>query len=205
VAWGAQEDVGEVVFTTTVHPQPGYPFTLALEVVYALDEDGLVVTTSARNAGGRRLPFGAGHHPYLAPSTQLVDGTELTLPAGTLLQADDRGIPTGRRAVDGTELDFRSGRPVGAARLDHCFTELERDADGLAHAFFGDLELWVDSSYPYLMVYTGDTLAPPLRRKGLAIEPMSCPANAFESGEALVVLEPNGGWRGRWGLKLRTP
>jgi aldose 1-epimerase len=205
VAWDAQEDASAVVFTTVVHPQPGYPFTLELAVVYELGEDGLVVTISARNAGEQRLPFGAGHHPYLQPGSPVVDGTQLTLPAATVLDADHRGIPTGRRPVEGSQLDFRSRHSVGGARLDHCFTDLERDPDGLARVFFGDAELWLDSSYPYVMVYSGDTLAEPLRRKGLAIEPMSCPPNAFQSGEALVVLEPNKGWRGRWGLKLRRP
>ena len=63
----------------------------------------------------------------------------------------------------------------------------------------------MDPGYPYLMVYTGDTLAEPRRRRGLAVEPMTCPPNAFQSGEALLVLEPGARWRGRWGLKLRTP
>jgi aldose 1-epimerase len=205
VAWDPHQEPSSVGFTTTVRPQPGYPFTLELGVVYELKDDGLTVTTSARNAGDGRLPFGAGHHPYLAPSSPLVDGTELTLPAATVLNADRRGIPTGRHPVAGGEFDFRSPRRVGAARLDHCFTDLERDRDGLARVVFGELELWLDSAYPYVMVFSGDALAEPVRRKGLAIEPMSCPANAFQTGEALVVLEPNMGWRGRWGLKLRTP
>ncbi|MDQ1722318.1 MAG: aldose 1-epimerase, partial [Pseudonocardiales bacterium] len=40
-------------------------------------------------------------------------------------------------------------------------------------------------------------------RNGLAIEPMSCPANAFNSGEGLIRLEPGADWTGDWGIGLR--
>jgi aldose 1-epimerase len=205
LGWDVRQEESTAFMTTTVHPQPGYPFILELAVVYELGDDGLVVTTTARNPGGRRLPFGAGHHPYLAPATSFVDGTELTLCAPTVLVTDGRGIPTGRRSVEGTDLDFRRPRRLRDVRLDHCFADLERDRDGLAWIDFGELELWMDSGYSYVMLYTGDTLAESRRRKGLAVEPMSCPPNAFQTGESLLVLEPNGAWRGRWGLKLRTP
>ena len=204
-AWmPVEESPHRVRLATTVHPQPGYPFTLELEVGYELAEDGLTVTTGAHNPGDRPLPFGAGHHPYLAPASRLVDAVQLTLPAATVLEADGRGIPTGRRPVAG-DLDFRRGRRIGELHLDHCFTDLEPSADGAVRVTVGDLELWMDPGYPYLMVYTGDTLAEPRRRRGLAVEPMTCPPNAFQSGEALLVLEPGARWRGRWGLKLRTP
>ena len=36
-----------------------------------------------------------------------------------------------------------------------------------------------DESYPYLMVFTGDI--PDVQRQGLAVEPMTCPPNAFRS------------------------
>jgi len=117
VAWRQVEETAHrVELATTVHPQPGYPFALELAVAYQLDADGLTVATSARNVGQAPLPFGAGHHPYLAPAQGLVDALELTVPARTLLETDGRGIPTGRRPVQDSELDFRQGRPPGAAR-----------------------------------------------------------------------------------------
>jgi aldose 1-epimerase len=125
-----------------------------------------------------------------------------------VLPADQRGIPAGRLPVAGTALDFREARPVASARLDHCLTDLERDAQDLARVTFGDLELWMDSSYRYVMLYSGDTLTDPARRRrGLAVEPMTCPPNAFRSGEALIVLEPGQSCEQTWGvgLKVRTP
>ena len=49
--------------------------------------------------------------------------------------------------------------------------------------------LWVGESYPYLMLFSGDTL-PDVHRRSLAIEPMTCPPNAFRTGDALIVLQP---------------
>ena len=42
VAWTVGErEADRVVMEHTLHPQPGYPFSLALSVEYALSEDGL--------------------------------------------------------------------------------------------------------------------------------------------------------------------
>ncbi|MBV9465259.1 MAG: hypothetical protein JO169_04010, partial [Solirubrobacterales bacterium] len=60
--------------------------------------------------------------------------------------------------------------------------------------------LWADQSYPYLMVFTGDTLPPTQRRRGLAVEPMTCPPNAFASGDGVRVLEPGESLAGSWGI-----
>jgi aldose 1-epimerase len=61
--------------------------------------------------------------------------------------------------------------------------------------------LWVDEAYRYLMVYTGDTLAPERRRRGLAVEPMTCAPNAFVSGDGLVRLEPGAEHIAEWGIE----
>ena len=82
--------------------------------------------------------------------------------------------------MDGTPLDFRAPRAIGAVRLDHGFADLERDGDGLAWVRIATAgggrraALWMDGAYRYVMVFTGDTLAPARRRRGLAVEPMSC-------------------------------
>jgi len=48
------------------------------------------------------------------------------------------------------------------------------------------------------MVFTGDI--PAVQRRGLAVEPMTCPPNAFRSGDALVTLEPGESHTAAWGL-----
>jgi len=202
-SWQPRErEPHRIVLTHALHPQPGYPFSLELAIEYELAATGLAVRTTATNVGTATCPYGSGAHPYLRVGTETIDNVLLRVPARTALRSDDRGIPVGTVPVDGTELDFRVARRIGAQKLDHCFTELERDEAGLAHVELGAgdarLELWVDGGYPYVMVFTGDL--PAVNRGGLAVEPMTCPPNAFRSGESLVTLEPGDSHVATWEL-----
>jgi aldose 1-epimerase len=49
-------------------------------------------------------------------------------------------------------------------------------------------------------VFTSDSLAPPRWRASVAVEPMTCPADAFNSGVDLIVSAPGETWRGSWGI-----
>lgn len=203
-ATGRTDD--RVTMRLRLHPQPAYPFALDLAVAYALGAEGLSVTLRATNVGDGPAPFGAGFHPYLTAGTAVVDDAVLTVPAEAWLPADDRGIPTGeRRPVDG-DLDLRGGRAIGGSVLDHCFTGLDRDADGRATVTLEGpslrLRLWMDGAFGFVMVFTGDTLAPEHRRRGVAVEPMSCAADAFNSGAGLVALHPGGRFSGSWGIAI---
>ena len=198
-SWSVSERADDrVVLEHVLRPRPGYPFTLELRVEFALSADGLAVTIAARNAGRDAAPYGAGVHPYLALGPGGVDETVLKVPARTVLEADERGIPVDSSPV-AEELDFRSPRPVGTTRLDHCFTDLERDEDGVARVAVGETTLWADASFPYLMVFTGDGL-PDVERRSLAVEPMTCAPNAFRSGDGLIRLEPGETHGGIWGI-----
>ena len=181
-----------------LYPRPGYPFTLALRVEHALSTDGLAVEIEATNIGSEPCPYGAGAHPYLALDSG-ADGAELRLPASTVLEADDRGIPVGQKAVSEAALDFRQAKPLRGIRLDHCFTDLARDVDGRVRITVDGTTLWADEAYPYVMVFTGDELAD-VARRSIAIEPMTCAPNAFRSGHGLIRLEPGESHRGAWGI-----
>jgi galactose mutarotase-like enzyme len=195
----------------TLRPTPGYPFILQLRIEYRLGRKGLSVTTSAQNLGEVPLPFGLGFHPYLTAGTPRIDTTVLSFSATRRLAVDARALPTGEtRPVDGTEFDFRTARAIGPTRLDTAFTGLRRDVEGLAWASLEDpsgvrgVGLWVDDRFSHLMVFTGDTLGDVNRRRtAVAIEPMTCPPNAFRSRRDLVVLEPGQRWEGSWGLQPR--
>jgi len=196
-----------VTMRLALYPRPGYPFTLALAVQYQLDATGLTVRTTARNDGPVPLPFGAGYHPYVSVGTERIDDAELLVPARSSLEANERKLPTGRLLpVEGTEKDFRQFGRIGRVQLDTCFTDLVRGPDGLARVRLRAANghaatLWLDGWYEYLMVYTGDTLAPPRRRQGLAVEPMTCPANAYRTGVGLRVLAPGESSTGVWGIQ----
>jgi aldose 1-epimerase len=201
----ADREPARVVMEHIVYPQPGYPFTLALGVEYELDQAGLAVHTTATNLGSEPCPYGCGQHPYLRVGNGTVDTIELTAPGGRVLTHDERDLPAGAEPVDGTEFDFRAGRPIGATKLDNAFTQLERDEDGRARVRLRaprdgpELTLWMDEGYGYLMLYTGDD-RPDVNRRSLAVEPMSCPPNAFRSGDALVRLEPGESVTCSWGI-----
>jgi aldose 1-epimerase len=190
-------------------PQPGYPFALALRLEYSLSEDGLRIATSATNVGAARCPFGIGFHPYFSCGDPRVDSTHLRVPARECLDTNERGIPTGRRPVEGGDFDFRRPRPIGGMVIDRAFAELERGADGRARVELasGDgqrhIAIWLDPDYRHVQIFTGDTLPVSQRRLGVAVEPMTCPANAFVSGEGLLVIEPGETWRAAWGVTAR--
>jgi aldose 1-epimerase len=210
-AWTASvHEPHRVVMAYVLHPQPGYPFSLKLGIEYALLEAGLQVRTTATNVGVDACPYGCGAHPYLTLGTATVDRLILHAPARTVLRCDGRGLPIGTEAVENTEYDFRQPRAIGSTTLDHAFTDLERDGDGLARCTLRDpdhgteVSLWVDESYPYLMLFTGDPL-PDVRRRSLAVEPMTCPPNAFQSGDALIRLEPGSSFTSTWGIARGRP
>ncbi len=206
--WVVEEEEQRARLVLLLHPEPGYPFLLRLALTYSLSPEGLKVTLEAENLGPRALPFGAGFHPYLHPGGDRVDGASLRLPARTALEADQRMLPTGRtHPVAGPTEDFVAAREIGTEVVDGCFTDLERDPDGRARVRLQGADgrtvvLWCDQAYQFLQVFTGDTLAPALRRRGLAVEPMTCPANAFRSGTGLLRLDPGGRFQGEWGLAL---
>jgi aldose 1-epimerase len=195
-----EQDPDRAVLEQRLYPTPGYPFTLDLRVEYSLADDGLTVRVDATNVGEDACPYGFGAHPYLAGGGDLVDGLELRVPAETALVSDERSIAIGRQSVDGTELDFRVPKRLGSVQLDHCFTGLSRDGDGRARVELGGrATLWVDESFPYVMVFTGDAL-PDVARRSVAVEPMTCAPNAFRSGDGLIRLEPGESHSGAWGI-----
>jgi aldose 1-epimerase len=203
------QDATSVTLGLALHPQSGYPFALALALTYRLADDGLTVHTSARNVGTSALPFGIGFHPYFTVGTPFVDAATFTLPAATYLPVDERMIPTGRDAVAGGPLDFRNARPIGDTIIDTCFTELARDGQGRARITLAapdggpTLTLTLDGAFDFVQVYTGNNLPDPAtRRRGLAIEPMTCPANAFNSGDGLIVLAPGEEFTAAWNLSV---
>lgn len=209
-SWSARE-VAETSVTMglLLRPLPAYPFSLDLSVRYVLGDEGLTVTTTATNLGDAAAPYGHGAHPYVAVGTELVDDAVLALPARTWLPTDDDQIPTGREPVEGTAYDFRTPRVLGDTQMDYAFTDLERGSDGRATLVLSApdggrrVEVWVDASYPYLEVFTGDALPDPARRRqGLGVEPMTCPPNAFVTGEDVVRLEPGASVSTAWGIRV---
>lgn len=205
--WVVDHSATEVTLTCRPPLQHGFPFWLAIDVTYTVDVHGLTVTTTCRNAGALVAPFGLGHHPYIAsPGTAFVDGCELQVAAELCLQPDERGLPRQARPVDGTPYDFSSPRAIGDLQLDLSFAGLQRNGDGRGEVVVTGPDgtgtaLWFDEAYRYIHVYSGDTLPDGERRRSLAIEPMTCPANALQSGTDIITLAPGAEMTARWGIR----
>lgn len=189
-------------------PRTGYPFEVEVTVTYDLDaDDGLRTTVRARNTGTRPAPWGTAAHPYLQAGTRHVDDCELTVPATQVLDVTpDRLLPIGLVPVESVGLDLRSPRVIGTTFVDHAFSGLVPDADGLVRVRLrsgtGGVECeWDPEVLPWVQVHTADTPEAETDRTGLAVEPMTCAPDAFNSGEGLVVLPPGGSHVASWRLR----
>lgn len=216
LSWAEFSDVlvldDRIVLAAVIEPQAGYPFRVEVETEYRLDGDGLEQTVTARNIGADAAPWGTGPHPYLVAGssdervrTGRVGAWSLLLPASEVLTVTpDRLSPVALEHVsEHPEWDFRSARPIGDVFIDHAFTGLGRsggtatvelrDAEGVGVAMS-----W-DERCPWVQVHTADTPAlAETHRVGLAVEPMTCPPDAFNSGTDLVVLEPGAAHAASW-------
>lgn len=197
------------VLALLLHPSPDFPFLSEIEIAYHLGSLGLTVTTTVTNRDDVPIPFGLGFHPYLAVTTPTIEGAELEVPARNYVAVNSRQLPTGEiLPVVSHALDFTSSKSINGHDLDVTFTELQRDDSGMATVRVrdgagGDVELSVDRNFPYVQLFTGDTLERGRRRTAIAVEPMTCPPDALRSGKDIVVLEPGQHWAGSWRLRRR--
>lgn len=192
VNWTDWEVTGQgptsAAFAVSVHPQPGYPFAVRLEVTYSLDPDaGLVCIVAAENTGSTPAPYGAAVHPYLSCDGKPVDDCMLLLPAASVLEVDQLLLPTSLRSVADTPWDFRTARQIGDTRIDNAFTQLppqEWNVDLIDPT--NGMTVRLTSDEKWVQIYSGEKLD----RRGIAVEPMTCPPDAFNSGVDVIELGP---------------
>lgn len=214
-----RSSAADVTLTHRLVPREGYPFALDLRVRYELGGGpaggpyggpggGLTCTVTAHNTGDRRAPYGTAPHPYLLGGPGKVDDWTLQVPAARVLEVTpDRLVPTALRSVAATPFDFRDAHRVQGAELDHAYTELAPDEDGLARVTVhgadghGTQVAWDPTVLPWVQVHTADLPDRARSRRGLAIEPMTCPPDAYNSGTDLVVLEPGETHQARWTIR----
>lgn len=200
------ELVDEAEFSVTleaaVFPQHGYPFLLRHRVGYELDESlGLAVRQTLVNDSQAPAPFVLGAHPYLRLGEVPAEDLTVTVGGRTRLVTDERLIPRSTEPVDGG-FDLRAGRPVDGATLDCAYTDLDFDggvARSTLHAADGrSVSLWQDAHCRYVHVFITDTF--PGRTLAVALEPMTGPANAFNSGDGLNWLPTGESFTMSWGI-----
>ncbi|WP_158069021.1 aldose 1-epimerase family protein [Tessaracoccus sp. ZS01] len=194
-AWRlVSHDPDEVVLTTVIYPQTGWDGVLEVEISHALDDGGLTVTVTARNAGQKALPYGYGTHPYLAVDTTAV----LTSPFPYELAVDDRLLPVELTDVT-AEHDFREPREIGSTEFDSAFRIDEGPWELTVADGTRTIAMWADATLPWCQIYVPPT------RNAIAVEPMTCAADAFNEGpthESLIVLQPGAETSSRWGIRV---
>lgn len=205
------DDGGEfgssVTLRAEIFPQHGYPFHLLHEATYSLDDDGgLRVRQSLTNVGESRAPFALGAHPFLRIGSVPAEDLTLTVSGDTRLTSNERLIPVGSEPVSG-EFDFRTGRLIGNRDLDSAYTGLTLEDGEYRHRLAAPdgrtVVLWGGPEFGYVHVFLTDKI--PGRTRAVALEPMTAPANALNSGEGLRWLEPEKTFAAEWGIRPGFP
>ena len=206
--WRLADQADDVVtLEFDLPPQVGYPWSLSLRTRWSVSADGLRCDQEVVNTSGQNAPWGYSVHPYLRLPGVPVDDTMLTVPARIRVLADMRMLPIGAVKVAGSEYDFSEPRRIGDAQLDTTFGDVEASPDGGSAVTLAapdgsqSLTVWADEKFKWWQVFTGDPLEGERHRRSVAVEPMTCPPDAFRSGRDLIVLPPGETWSASWGVR----
>jgi len=205
-----EQSTDAVSLAATIYPQHGWPFVVETWVRYELEPDGLTVTHGARNLSAARAPYATGSHPYLKVGDAPVAELELTVPASTYFAVDERLDPTGELDVTDTPYDVRTPRRVGGLAFDTAFGGVQHagvvsgrgDVAWLTAPGGSRTTLWQSTEWGYVQVFTTHVMpGPDGPIDAIAVEPMTAPPDALNSGQGLIWLEPGESWEGSWGLR----
>lgn len=203
----AEKSADAVTLEYELPAQVGYPWWLRLRTRWSVSADGLRCDQEVVNNSGAKAPWGYSVHPYLRLPGVAVDDILLHVPAERRIVADARLLPIGAVKVAGTDYDYNEPRRIGIQILDTTFSGIEHDASGITTVTIADpnsdakVAVWADEKFKYWQVFSGDTLHGERFRRSVAIEPMTCPPDAYRTGRDLVVLEPGQSWSAAWGIR----
>lgn len=205
-AYDITEGARAVTLRADIFPQTGYPHHLQTSVTYALSGLGIKVSHAIRNVGETTAPFALGTHPYLCLGDVPADQLTVTSSGSQFFEVDDRLLPTGIADVT-PENDLRGGAKLSELHLDTAYTGLQRGSDGnITHTLADDagrtVTLWQGEGFDFVQFYTSRSY--PGRDVALACEPMTAPADAFNSGMGLRHLAPEEAVTYEWGITF-TP
>ncbi len=187
---------------STIVPQTGWPYEIATSVTYTLTDAGVAVEHILENRTDAAAPVALGTHPFVTIADVDPRDLVLTVPAGTQFETDERMLPTGTSPAPAA---LRDGVRLGDIVLDTGFTDLHRDADGaVRHSLSAPdgrrVTLWQGEGFDYVQVYT--TKGYPGQDLAVAIEPMTAPADALNSGLGIRRLLPGESWTLHWGIEF---
>jgi aldose 1-epimerase len=198
IAEVVETGAGFLKLATKVEASTGYPWNLLVESTFELTADELVINYFVTNVGSGDAPVGIGTHPYFPFS----DDTTIEVNAVTAFVHGSDMMPVSQTPA--AEIGLGSGTAVLVRdlKLDTQFTEVTNPVATLKTGGHS-LDIWHENA-PWLMIYTTNKF-PWANGPGnaIAIEPQTCPADAFNTGENLRVLASGESTFMRFGLKLR--
>ena len=207
-------DASSVELALEIEPSDGYPWRLDVRTTYAIVGGALTQRVRVESLDDEAAPWGTGPHPYLVAGPSPLEAWTLELPASAVQTVtDERLVPIALEdvAIDTERFDFRRARTLGDVRIDHAFTRLTRDEEGMATVVVRDpggsgVAVRWDDACPWVQIHTADLPGEDRalgHRAGLAVEPMTCAPGAldedllgYEAG--LVTLEPGAVHEASW-------
>ncbi len=176
----------------------GYPFSFILTSEYVLSNSGIEISTRIKNTSNTKMPMGDGWHPYFTLN-EIVDNLYLEIPSGKRVDLDKTMMLSEDVLVNSR---FDNLCLIEDTKLDDCFYVGNNDKSVTKlYSKQKDLtiNLWQDTGnnkYNYLQIYTSPN------RKSIAIEPVTCHANAFNNGFGLIILHPDEVFGASFGINI---
>jgi len=170
-----------------------WPFAHKYEMTYRLKDGSLEVSTVVYNMSTEAMPLAIGFHPYYRIPDVPRDQWLLHMPARAAVVADGRRLPTGELKP----VDLPNPLPLKDRTLDDGFTDLERDAKGMALFSIESgkrrIELLFGPKFPVAVVWE------PAKTEFVCVEPMTGVTNAINLYNAgrysgLQVVPAGGRW-----------
>ena len=173
---------------------PAYPFPFKMNVRYVMSKNELELKVKICNEGSGNMPCGFGWHPYFDIAISELS-CKCKMPKVSKVEVDEHLIPNGAEAP---YKAFKELSSIEGVHLDNCFRLEkidERNSVFLYYPGIGTLEIWQSLHFPFIQVYKPN-------EKIMAIEPMTCGLDAFNTKQGLKVLSPQQEWAFNMGLKF---
>jgi len=196
-----------------------WPFAHTIEMTYRLANGQLEVETAITNTSAEAMPVAVGFHPYFQLTDAPRDEWTIAIGARTQWKLDANKVPTGETVPIEELLPNRSSAPLREYSLDDVFSDLVRDAVGLATmSVWGRkqrLDVVIDQGYRSVVVWApspsgtgrgGQGPSPPAERNFICFEPMASITNALNMAhkgtyKELQTIAPGSTWRGRFWVR----
>jgi aldose 1-epimerase len=192
-----------LVLTLHLPTSKGYPWSLDLISRFQIEKEGLRWRIEAINVGVEVAPYGVSIHPYLVTGTDIsVNDFYLSFQSSEFLEVDDeRLLPIEVRNVTVRGFDFNHSTKIGERFVDHAFkipTSPKSNRINVTDENGVGSFMEFDNKARWIQIHTADRDGGPESRRCLAVEPMSCPPDAFNSGIDLIELNPGQSFSMSW-------